>query len=90
MLLHVDARVWQCLNRFVECSSSSKGGIVAQMTEDFAPEKTQLPCSQIPPLNALTCDSPRFTLDSPWHMSGEIVPSARNLEWNTKDNLESF
>ena len=41
------------------------------ITEDFAPEKRYLPCSQIPPLNALERSSPRPARESPRRPSGQ-------------------
>jgi hypothetical protein len=41
------------------------------ITEDFAPEKRYLPCSQIPPLNALERSSPRPARESLHRPSGQ-------------------
>ena len=44
------------------CGGSRRGEAIS---EDFAPEKRFLPCSQIPPLDALERSSPRQARESP-------------------------
>ncbi len=54
-------------------STTTKVDDITALLVDFAPEKSQLSCSQIPPLDLLASNSPRHARDSPRLSSGESL-----------------